>query len=170
MTPWKELVDPEREEAWELFYKVLQFRPGMKKCDWPGIHEPDASTTYSISHAYEVEDLYLPRTNDLCTKIKLALMECTDPQDFVYALDWQHPCYKFWPHEPFPFETEDDWPIPPLPNGDYYSFVSPDLTFGVFGHPWEQTMCVFGAKFMRAVDNHLPDLFTEVVRRNGWHA
>lgn len=31
------------------------------------------------------------------------------------------------------------------PDWDYYLHLTEDLRLGTFGHPWEQTLCVFGA-------------------------
>lgn len=41
----------------------------------------------------------------------------------------------------------------PFPNGDYSIYVPPDLTFGFFAHPWEQSLCVFGASFIEVFNN-----------------
>ncbi|MFB4279141.1 DUF2716 domain-containing protein [Nonomuraea sp. MTCD27] len=35
-----------------------------------------------------------------------------------------------------------------FPNGDYYVFLSEDRTNGTFGHPWEQTLCIFGTSLI----------------------
>ncbi len=32
-----------------------------------------------------------------------------------------------------------------FPDGDYHIVLTEDMTIGTFGHPWEQTLCVFGA-------------------------
>ncbi len=55
--------------------------------------------------------------------------------------------------------------IPVLPNGDYYVFLSPELDWGWFGHPWEQTICIFGERLLAAVAENPPTLFTQVLRR-----
>jgi hypothetical protein len=34
--------------------------------------------------------------------------------------------------------------ITPVPDGDYYAFLTEDLAMGIFGHPWEGSICVFG--------------------------
>ena len=34
--------------------------------------------------------------------------------------------------------------MPVLPDGVYTLFLAPDGRFGIFGHPWEMTVCVFG--------------------------
>ena len=82
-------------------------------------------------------------------------------------LDWQHPCYLFEPHGEFSFNSEDDWPVPAIPNGDYHIFLSRGMDLGVFGHPWEQTMCVFGQSLLEAFTSDPPELFTKRVRVGG---
>ncbi|MFA7767591.1 DUF2716 domain-containing protein [Streptomyces sp. NRRL S-448] len=37
------------------------------------------------------------------------------------------------------------WPGSVYPDGDYHLYRTPELRFGTFGHPWEHTLCVFGA-------------------------
>ena len=54
--------------------------------------------------------------------------------------------------------------VPVLPNGDYYLYLAPDLSFGTFGHPWEQTICVFGAPLLAATESNRPRLLTRAVR------
>jgi hypothetical protein len=38
-----------------------------------------------------------------------------------------------------------------FPNGDYYAFLTEDMTAGTFGHPWEQTLRVFGDQLVSAL-------------------
>lgn len=79
----------------------------------------------------------------------------------MYALDWQHKCYQFDPH------TEYWPPFPVFPEGEYYIFLSEDLNQGTFGHPWEQTICVFGHNLLDAYSVQMPKLFQRTVRKNG---
>jgi hypothetical protein len=39
--------------------------------------------------------------------------------------------------------------------------------FGVFGHPWEHTICVFGESLLIKVDKQKPVLFNTLLRTNG---
>lgn len=94
------------------------------------------------------------------------LQELTTEGEFVYALDWQHPAYRLAPHLEEPPAGVFDWPVPALPNGDYYIFVSQDLSWGVFGHPWEQTWCVFGDPMVSTV-RPPADFDTPLLRRDG---
>lgn len=75
-----------------------------------------------------------------------------DP-DWV-VLDWQHPGYRFNAAvHAEAFDTE--WPVTVYPNGDYYIFARPDFSAGTFGHPWEQTLCVFGAELIETLGRTL---------------
>jgi hypothetical protein len=96
-----------------------------------------------------------------------ASQSCVADGEAIMVLDLQHPCYRFLPHALFAFETEDDWPIPALPNGDYYIFLGTDLSFGVFGHPWERSMCVFGRPLLAAFGDDPPLLFDRPLRVGG---
>jgi hypothetical protein len=42
-----------------------------------------------------------------------------------------------------------------FPNGDYYTFARPDFSEGTFGHPWEQTLCVFGPRLVKTIGRTL---------------
>ncbi|MFO1076403.1 MAG: DUF2716 domain-containing protein [Planctomycetota bacterium] len=165
MVAWKKQPSEEYESVWTPFDRRFKFRPSMTK--WPGFQEPLESVTYGIGHVYGDFDRYARLTVDLCRKLADALRRCTPAGEFVDVLDWQHPSYRFWPHEPFEFSSEDDWPIPALPNGDYHIFLAHDQKFGVLGHPWEQTMCVFGAPLLKAFAQDIPLLFDRPVRRGG---
>jgi hypothetical protein len=168
MTAWQELDADEAQRVWDRFDSALHFQPSVDKADWPGIREPRDSVAFSIGHVFSGdESRYTRLTNDLAHKLIIALQKCVDVGSTIYALDWQHACYSFAPHQPFDFKTEDDWPVPPCPNGDYYIFLAQDMSFGVFGHPWEQTMCVFGRCLIDAFEDELPLLFDNRVRRGG---
>lgn len=41
------------------------------------------------------------------------------------------------------------------PNGDYYLHLTHDLRLGTFGHPWEQTLTVWGSSLLTAVQAEL---------------
>jgi len=75
--------------------------------------------------------------------------------------------YKFYPHIPFQLNEENEWPVPMLPDGFYYAFLEKHFNFGVFGHPWEQTICVFGESLLIQVDKQKPVLFNTLLRTNG---
>jgi hypothetical protein len=165
MRAWEKQPPEDYETVWTPFDRLFNFRPSVTQ--WPGYREPTVSVTYHIGHVYGDSDRYVRLTLDLSNKLVAALRKCVAVDEFVNVLDWQHPSYRFWPHLPFNFVREDDWPVPALPNGDYYIFIGTELTFGVLGHPWEQTMCVFGLPLLVAFQQDLPALFDRPIRVGG---
>ena len=67
----------------------------------------------------------------------------------VFTRDWQHPAYWFKPHKHR--GTDEVWRVPPFPNGDCSVIVTEDLNQGTFGHPWEETLSVFGPDLVRSL-------------------
>jgi hypothetical protein len=165
---WEEFPNPSAAytAGWDFVYERLQFRPSTYSEQWPGILEPSPSVTYDIHHIYGHGDLIaIQLENDLNQNTLAALRSCTQPHQRLYALDWQHPCYWFYPHREF--DHLDQWRVPVLPNGDYYIFLAEDFSFGIFGHPWEQTMCIFGQSLLNAFSQHTPALFSHRIRVDG---
>ncbi|MET4613081.1 hypothetical protein ABIC28_004081 [Rhodococcus sp. PvR044] len=79
--------------------------------------------------------------------------EFADDPTFV-VLDWQHPGYSFdaGTHAATP---DAEWRVPVYPNGDYYIFAREGFAEGTFGHPWEQTLCVFGERLVATLGRTL---------------
>jgi hypothetical protein len=73
----------------------------------------------------------------------LALVRVLEPDTSLVALDWQHQTYRFWPHR-LTCQPDQQWQTEVFPNGDYYIFLTEDMSTGTFGRPWEQTLCIFG--------------------------
>ena len=71
----------------------------------------------------------------------------------MYVLDWQHDCYFVNPMSFDPFKKHLEFKynryISPIPNGDYYIFITKDLENIWFGHPWEKTVTLIGAKLIK---------------------
>lgn len=86
----------------------------------------------------------------------------TEVDEELVVLDWQHPCYRFSPHRQALNNAE--WPVSIFPIGDYYAFLNHDLSMGTFGHPWEQTLCVFGTPMIERLGEPLAAML-EVKRR-----
>ena len=160
MGAWIDLTERETDGAWNRARLQLQFRPSVKAEDWPGILEPNPFQTFSVGHFWDALDRE-HLVADLESKAAKMLQACTAPAGRLYALDWQHRCYWLNPHA---LASGVRWTVPAYPDGDYYMFFSENLDFGWFGHPWEQSICVFGSRLLRALDANKPALFTEVMR------
>ena len=123
---WTELDFLETDRIWADFTDRFRFRPSTDQ--FPGIAEPTPSVTFDLTGRADAQLL------DAATLAAFAGV------DSVYALDWQHPCYRFSPAA----HAGTEWPVSVYPDGDYHVFLTDDLGAGTFGHPWERTLCVFG--------------------------
>lgn len=168
MDGWIELDDPEYDQIWDRFQEQLRFRPSIERRHWPGIAEPTPSATWSVAGIWGEGRDTTRLAHDLAERALAALQSVTPRGGWLYALDWQHEAYRLDPHAPFEWDDPDeDWPVPALPDGDYRVFVAADLGWGWFGHPWEKTICVWGAELLAVVEAAPPLLFEWPVRRNG---
>jgi Protein of unknown function (DUF2716) len=170
MQAWQPLNRTATDEIWKRIYSRLQFRTGVNPEDWPGILEPGESVTYSISRPFQglgSRQQFVEAGMVLNLATLAAFRRCLPRSGYLHAMDWQHPCYEFHPHEKFEAADPLSWEVQPFPDGDYYFFLSPELRFGTFGHPWEQTFCVFGRELMDVFDDDTVPWLGPVVRRNG---
>ena len=160
MSSWSVIPEHECDPIWDRFYSDFVFSPSVSS--FPGIREPVPSVTFSISSAFASPGDPEHITDDLDDVALRVLTSIASPTGRVIALDWQHECFYFSPNH-----HDGNWMIPTFPNGDYYIFLSEDMTQGWFGHPWEQTICVFGHRAISSLELGLPMLFASPVRRDG---
>src|SRR5258707_9574261 len=139
---WKPLTREEYDDVWDRFYWEFGFRPSVNPENFPGIREPVPSITWTLLRSPWTAE----NEDELHRQFLAAFRACTTAEETLYALDWQHPGYWFRPHVPF-----EAWAVPVLPNGDYSISLSQDFAWGVFGHPWEWTLCSFGGPLLDAL-------------------
>jgi len=169
MSAWQELTGDAEISVWNRFERDFLFLPSVDAGKCRGIREPAPSETYSISQVYDGDESHYAKLNAELQRWGLNAFQELLPleSDWLNVLDWQHPCYRFYPHIPFELDEFDEWTIPILPNGDYYIFLEQEFTWGIFGHPWEQTMCIFGSPLLEILKKSRPELLTKLVRKNG---
>ncbi|MEV7526044.1 DUF2716 domain-containing protein [Streptomyces sp. NPDC091371] len=138
---------------WDRLEREYGFDPDIEK--FPGFAPPGACATWRLTD---------PLTGELDRIVRPALTALTRPGGRLVWLDWQHTGYDFDPHR-VGGPGRPDWPGEVYPNGDYYLYLHPDLRFGTFGHPWEQTLTVFGEPLLAAVEAELTGLLGEPLRR-----
>ncbi len=165
---WIKLTNSQTDDAWSEFYDKYKFRPSVDPREFPGIEEPVPSVTYSYSRNQKAdEESSFLFEQDLTRRVLVAFREIVAPGDSLLALDWQHQCYSVDPHAIEPSELAANWLIPVLPDGDYSIFLTKHFDVGIFGHPWEETICVFGQPLIAALELLHPLSFTDVIRKNG---
>ena len=148
------LEGSEESKVWDWFHNAFSFKPSIDQKDWPSIKPPFTSRTYRFSD-YLFEDDF----DGYEDWVQAGLRELCD-KELLYALDWQHTCYKF------NLNDYGDLPIGFYPDGDYYIFIDSSLSLGVFTHPWEESVCVFGEDLVEVLTNKFVEPFSQEFRRS----
>ena len=142
---WIDLSEDESRNVWDRVYATFDFKPTVDPAQWPSFREPSGSTTWDLHPLFvgaNTEEDFVSAERSVATFLLDALMSAKSVDQHVYALDWQHPGYRFDPLLARPPDHADSWLVPALPNGDYHLFVASDLRFGWLSHPWECSVCV----------------------------
>jgi hypothetical protein len=164
---WVDLSEDEYREIWDRVYATFDFTPSVKAERWPSFREPSNSVTWDLRPVFADFANSYERTELETAKLLLDALDLVRAEDdFVYALDWQHPGYRFEPARARPPERIDSWLVPAIPDGDYYVFVACDLRFGWLSHPWEQSVCVYG-DLLPALQPALVHLGWPILRSGG---
>ncbi|WP_329613934.1 DUF2716 domain-containing protein [Streptomyces brevispora] len=160
--PVVELPDDEYRRIWDRFYDEFDFHPSVSR--WPAIKEPAVSVTWSL-FALDDDPNY-ERLDRLVEVVEQGLSSCTAPNEMLLALDWQHTSYRFAPRE-VGGHGQEGWPLSPYPDGDYYIYLSEDFRTGSFGHPWEESLCLFGEDLLHTTSAELNKVLGQPIRRSG---
>lgn len=155
----------DHEEFWTPFDARYEFRPSYQPAR-PAITEPPGSLTFSLAPICRTgsEPRFAAGVAALNAEVLRAFVEVFPEGERLVALDWQHPSYWFRPH--LQAIGTEPWVLSPFPDGDYYVFLTQDLSSGTFGHPWEETICVFGSELVRVLAPCLEG-WLPTVRRDG---
>ncbi|MFF5924435.1 DUF2716 domain-containing protein, partial [Streptomyces flavochromogenes] len=162
--PVIELSDAEERRIWDRFNEKFSFQPSMSPSKWPAIKEPGASVTWSLATLPDEPDY--ERLDRLVAVVEQGLSSCVGPSGTLFALDWQHPSYRFVPQE-VGGPGQPAWPLSPYPDGDYFIFLAEDFRFGSFGHPWEESLCLFGEELLDVAATEVDKVLGPPIRRSG---
>ncbi len=161
------------EEGWrqvtEVDDKQLETQLRSRFPMMPGSLPPEPHVVWDVSAIYDDCKSYDGLETNLNLSTLLALRICTSPSEEVFAIDLQHPWYRFQPHA---FARTGDmyyWQVPVLPNGDAHFFLPHDFRFGIIGIP-HSTICIYGADLLQAFAENQPSVFTKQIAwpRDPW--
>lgn len=159
---WTPIAD-DYEKYWKPFDAAYAFNPRYRDVadgpTRPGIIEPPGSVTFSLAPITRAGSTaqWCSGVQALNAEVLRAFVHVFAETERLLVLDWQHQSYWFKPHDHAVGDDSRDhtqtepWPVTPFPDGDYYIFLSEDLTLGTFGHPWEESLCVFGSSLVDAL-------------------
>lgn len=159
MSAWELLSQNEYYSVWDNFEEQFDFKPTVYPNQFPSIKEPENSVVYQFEYPNAENENKVIK--DINHKSLLSFRNIVPSDKSIYALDWQHDCYWFYPHLLF-----EEWRIPVFPDGDYSIFLAKDFSFGIFAHPWEQTFCVWGNTLLKEFQKNKPLLFEKIIRQN----
>ena len=138
---WEQVPLENYEDFWEPFDARFHFRRTQQRA----IDEPSPSVTFDLAPIFaSVPAQFAAAQQAVNAQALLAMTRAFGAAERLIVLDWQHPSWWFRPHQQA-VKGDQRWPVEVFPDGDYYAFLTQDLNSGTFGHPWDQTLCVFGA-------------------------
>jgi len=166
---WTQLTNRECDLLWRDFETRYTFRAGTTSTSWPAIREPMESVTFDLAPLFDNEGPTFAAGADAINAEALRAFVSVFHDEDLFALDWQHPAYRFRPDR-WALSSDPEWNIPVFPNGDYYAFFNDDFTSGTFGHPWEQSLCVIGEPLIESLGASLATWLPVLRRgeRGGW--
>ena len=166
VSAWEPIPGDDYERYWKPFDDRYSFTPKFKPGNRPGFAEPEESVTFSLAPIFQsgIESKFAAGVAALNAEVLLAFVQAFSPRERLVVLDWQHQSYWFRPH--LHASGGGTWLVSPFPDGDYYIFLTEDMTAGTFGHPWEESLCVFGATLVDALASTLSS-WLPVLRRGG---
>lgn len=147
---WREL---NYDEAWGLFDAQFEFRPDYYDRETPAIRLPERSLVIDLAPVFTHEGARFAAGESAVNAAGLRAFVWLAGDTDLVALDWQHPAYRYSPAAHALANVE--WSIPVFPNGDYYIHSMPDLSWGTFGHPWQQTLTIWGDPLIEALGAEL---------------
>ena len=166
---WIPIDGEEYDELWDAFYEKFAFRPSVKSAEWPGIQEPLDSRTFSIRSFWQLSSTKFDRQEKEMNSWGLSLLRNSvdGESDWLYVLDWQHTCYRFFPWKSFDLDEFGNWPVSFYPDGDYSIFLGKEFEWVIFGHPWEETICFIGQCVLDELEKGTPEVLGREIRRGG---
>ncbi|MFJ5988755.1 DUF2716 domain-containing protein [Lentzea sp. NPDC092896] len=128
------------------FTRRFEFNASMHH--FPGITEPEDSVTWSN---------VLDAAEDVAPAIRRALKACVKPGELIFFADPYHLGSAADLHR-VDGPGQPRWHASPIADGDYAILAPYDLRFGTFGHPWEDSLCVWGEELLAEVSDELDAL------------
>jgi len=164
MKNWIELSSVEYREVWDRIYDKFNFKPSVS--NFPSFEVPSPFITYDTS-LYSNGSVDIDTYNEIYSEFEekslLVFQERIQKNEYLYALDWQHPCYWINPHLEFLKNEFDEWTVPIFPDGDYYFFIHKNFEWGLLGHPWEKTITIFGIELIKGFEEHQPRMLQKIL-------
>ncbi|MFF3456940.1 DUF2716 domain-containing protein [Streptomyces sp. NPDC002730] len=166
------LDDREHDALCDDFEARFAFKPSYTY--YPGIEEPPDSVTWHVGDITDTCRIHrlmrnLPddhRVKRLQAVVERGLRARLRPDEPLFSVSWWHQGYRFDPAR-VGGPGQPTWPGAACWGDEYYKLLTRDLRMGTFWHPWEESLCVFGADLLAEVEDDLTAVLGTVMRRGG---
>jgi hypothetical protein len=149
---WREV---DYAKAWAAFDEHFDFAPDFHERARPAIRlRPDCLVLDLTGLCAESEPRLAAGTAAITATALRAFVRLAGESELV-ALSWNHGAYRYSPHLVVSADHPGELPVPVFPNGDYYAHLEPTVRWGTFGHPWQQSLCVWGADLVDSLGAEL---------------
>jgi hypothetical protein len=139
--------------AWAPFGTRFGFRPDYHERERPAIRLPERALVVDLSPIYDSSGARFAAGFDAVNAAALRAFVWLAENDELVALDWQHECFRYSPAAQA--LSDQPWRITVAPDGDYYAHMTQDLRWGTFGHPWQQTLTIWGDDLIESLGTDL---------------
>lgn len=158
--------DVDYDTAWTPFQERFEFVPDPSEQDKPAIRLPPGSLVLDLSHLFANPGPRIAAGTNAINSSALRAFVWLTGDDELLALNWNHAACRYSPAA-FALSTAPsprapgtafpalDWPVQVFPNGDYYAHMTPDMRWGAFGHPWQQTLSIWGQELVDSLGAEL---------------
>jgi len=147
---WREV---DYDTAWAPFDERFAFRPDFHEREQPAIRLADDCLVLDLAEVFAHDGPRFAAGEAAINASALRAFVWLSAEDELTALDWQHPAYRYSPA--LQSLTDAIAGVPVFPNGDYFAHMTQNLRWGTFGHPWQQTLTIWGADLVDTLDVEL---------------
>jgi len=164
---WTPVPDTKNDELWATFTTRFSFRRSVSRSEGLAIKETVPFVMWSVSGVRELyaKDAQQFRTVEWRSRDRLlqALVGLGNFAGRMYALDLNHAGHSFDPSV-IAHHGVDKWPVPLIPIHNYSLFVDPSFSVGLLGHPWDESIYVFGEPLVEQFARNPLPCFGDVIR------
>ena len=139
------------DQAWAAFDERFAFEPNFHERSKPAIILPERCLVIDLHPVFASDG---PRSAAGQEAISTAAFVRLAGSHEMTALNWQHTPYRYSPAEQA-VAGPDVWPVPVFPNGDYYIHLAHDLEWGTLGHPWQESLTLWGDELIESLGAEL---------------
>lgn len=160
------------DDAWRAFTARFAFHPRYSEPstvssgpELPAVDEPPGALVLDLAPLFAADPArFAAGVAAVEASTARVLLDLAGDEELL-ALDWQHPAYRYSPQRLAVSGLR--LPVPVFPDGDYYVHTPDDLRWGTFGHPWHQTLTLWGSELVDTLGVELATWLP--VRHGGTH-